>query len=397
MESSPDNDGAGQYCQMARVGDYKQGRSVMRGTLLPMMMLLGSIVCTSSACSMSPERARRELTEIGVEFTPQKFVESATNGDLAAIELFLVAGIDVDVEVTIVSGIFSRSMTTALTAAAREGHAEVVEALLGGGAYVDAVAADGSTALMLAADGGHRTVVHSLLESGASINRLDDGSSTALALAAERGHGDIVDALMEAGASALGVAEPSALERSVRNGRIRIAEALLDHGADPNWASEVAVRSGRSDLVALLVDRGADPDDLLCRAVWSNSSLAVVHDLLEYGADPNLDMHNQGLFSRVDAPIADRLRAAGNQSRRNRNGEVYRPVVPDDTVRSIIEEVLPAGSSIDAGTVLEALRGAESRDVRCAGFPRNSIAEIYAGDEINTASLRGYIARVARR
>lgn len=59
---------------------------------------------------------------------------------------------------------------TALILAARNGHLEVVEALLKAGADPDHATADGRTALIMAAEGGHATVVESLLRAGADPN-----------------------------------------------------------------------------------------------------------------------------------------------------------------------------------------------------------------------------------
>ena len=93
----------------------------------------------------------------------------------------------------------------------------------------------GSTPLLFAARNGSVESVKRLLEGGAGPNdSLSDGMS-ALVLAAHSGHGDVGIALLESGANPnnIGIGY-TALHAAVLRSQLRLVEALLTHGADPN-------------------------------------------------------------------------------------------------------------------------------------------------------------------
>jgi ankyrin repeat protein len=64
------------------------------------------------------------------------------------------------------------------------GHKDVVEALIGRGAEVNAQKTDGCTALMLAARMGHKDIVEALLAKSAKVNAKASNGQTALFLSA---------------------------------------------------------------------------------------------------------------------------------------------------------------------------------------------------------------------
>ena len=164
-----------------------------------------------TACGLSPGDARKELTAIGVQFTPQAFVSSAGNNDLLAVELFIVAGMDLNV--TAQRSIFGEG-ATALAVAAEEGHEDVVKLLIEAGA----ADVDGST-LAKYAHSGDSEVVRMLLTAGAN----DDAHMTVAAVAAAGyGHTEVV-------------------------------RMLLDAGAETPWALAAAVAGGHEDAVKLLI------------------------------------------------------------------------------------------------------------------------------------------------
>ena len=65
----------------------------------------------------SPETARVELSNLSVQYTPQAFVESAKQGDLRAVKLFLAAGMDPNAK--------DDESNTALMYAIAEGRTEI--------------------------------------------------------------------------------------------------------------------------------------------------------------------------------------------------------------------------------------------------------------------------------
>ena len=88
------------------------------------------------------------------------------------------------------------TISDAMYAAARNGHAEVVEYLLRQGAAVDAKGVFGATALHWAAFNGHRSTVELLLARGARLDLRDIRfQATPAAWAREGGHPELVDAL----------------------------------------------------------------------------------------------------------------------------------------------------------------------------------------------------------
>ena len=87
-----------------------------------------------------------------------------------------------------------------LIEAVNKGDTVAVEALLAGGADVNAKDNTGRTTLMLAAVGGHSATVEALLTAGPDVNAMSKTGQTALLLAAMRGHTDIVELLKKAGA-----------------------------------------------------------------------------------------------------------------------------------------------------------------------------------------------------
>jgi ankyrin repeat protein len=125
-------------------------------------------------------------------------LQAAAKGDGHAVARLLKAGADINAS--------NGTGATALTCAAENGHAKVVDYLLQKGASVDAIAGDGKknkvgmTALMLAAQNGNAAIVGALLEKGADMKIQNKSGQTALMLAAFKGSAAAVKLLLDKGA-----------------------------------------------------------------------------------------------------------------------------------------------------------------------------------------------------
>ncbi len=91
------------------------------------------------------------------------------------------------------------SGSSMLFEAAHRGCSDIVKAMIGLGADVNAAKADGRTALMAAAATGHVETVQALLSGGADAALTDKDGKTALTLAEAEGHSDVADILREHG------------------------------------------------------------------------------------------------------------------------------------------------------------------------------------------------------
>jgi uncharacterized protein len=94
--------------------------------------------------------ARKDLNQMGVEYTEQQFAKSAGAGDMTAVKLFLDAGMDVNA-----------GGGAALGLAAGRGQTEMVKLLLSKGAKPT------SNALQFARTRGHKEIEKILIDAGA--------------------------------------------------------------------------------------------------------------------------------------------------------------------------------------------------------------------------------------
>ena len=211
---------------------------------------------------------------------------------------------------------------TALMRCAYTGDPEAVRALINHGAEIDAAEpARGQTALMWAAANRHPAVTRVLLEHGSAIDtrtrtvqqlrgtglqsttspagatNFDAGGFTPLLFAARHDDAGSARLLLDAGADVNDAAADgtSALDVAAMSGHGRLAELLLERGADPNAAGagygplHAAVLRADAGLVRALLARGADPNARLVRGTpvprWTYQ---YVLTLREKGATPFL-------------------------------------------------------------------------------------------------------------
>lgn len=188
---------------------------------------------------------------------------------------------------------------TALQMAAEVGDAEIVEALLAGGAQVEGLGTWGYSALQMAVKGGHEEVVRILLTGGANPEGMVTWGYTALQMAVQGRHKGIAIALLagKAQSEATGKWGLTALQMAVESGDAGMVSALLAGGAHTEvmgtWgytALHMAVKSGDAGMVSALLAGGAHTEivstwgyTVLQMAVESEDT-GVVKALLAGGA-----------------------------------------------------------------------------------------------------------------
>lgn len=268
-----------------------------------------------AAAIPAPEEARMQLAKLSLAYRAHEFVESAEKGDLMAVKLFLVAGMDPNATTGSSPNSTGRDVgQTALMAAALKGHAKVVAALLDAGADVNKTHSI-HTPLSLAATQGHLEVVKILLSkkinaeqiNGAFVNAAGRRRLEVMRVLLDR----VVD-VKEVGIRAATVllssgGGPKASEAEGDAQVTEILKFLLDAGVDPNgkdgngWRPLMAAAfGGFPTSVRLLLDRGAVVDEkcdcpdtgyggatALLMAVRSSAPQSV-EALLRKGADVKL-------------------------------------------------------------------------------------------------------------
>ena len=217
-------------------------------------------VLSLSACGSSPEDARKELGKMNIPYSEVSFIESAANGDMMAVKLFLAAGMDVNSE----DG-------AALVYAAQKGRTEIVKALLDADADINK-----GTPLIAAIQANQFEIVKLLLDKGADVNV---GNGETLRSAVARDSINLVKLLLDKGAdvNVIGSDQTPVLKEAIRRGQLEIVKLLLDKGAHPNvetpsnWVPLLeAIYKGHAEIVKLLLEHGADVN-----VIFSNNETAL--------------------------------------------------------------------------------------------------------------------------
>ena len=141
----------------------------------------------------------------------------------------------------------------ALVKAAAEGHAEVVQLLLGANADANAADGYGATALAWAARGGHLEAVGALLSGGASVNAVDEVGDMPLMAACAPGHEAVVARLLGAKADVLSANDDGCTPLLVACEVAQPPKASSDKKAPPQPCKHDAV-------VKMLLDAKAAPN-----------------------------------------------------------------------------------------------------------------------------------------
>lgn len=208
--------------------------------------------------SGTPEAAKKELTDAGIEYSEKNFLDRIRFGDVPTVKLFLASGMSPDAK---------EFLHTALTAASYYHQLTIVYLLLDAGANPDLWDYNTYTPLRNAVNGGDVPIARALLEGGAQVDLPDKHGITALMVAA--------------------------------SGNARMVELLLEHGASieqrwpRNFIAELNGFGWRSGYTPLLLaaEAGANP---------------VVRVLLEKGADINA-LSDDGKTPLVAAACTNRL------------------------------------------------------------------------------------------
>lgn len=191
-----------------------------------------------TACVTNSIKAARDLLLNGIPINGQD-VEgisglhvAAANGHISLAELLLEEGANIDVA--------NNCGWTPLMHAAQHGQVSMVSLLIRHNASINATNVLGAGALTLAAGGGHHSTVRLLLEAGADIavgrfhHTFDPMPLTA---AATNGHASIILLLLQKGCpvnQAYPTTGTTALMLCAASGHLQAAQALIEHGADPD-------------------------------------------------------------------------------------------------------------------------------------------------------------------
>lgn len=157
---------------------------------------------------------------------------------------------------------------TALVAAAKNGHIDIITCLLARGARVDAGNKRGVTALIAAAKEGHVAAVERLMQFRAvDLGQRDDDGRTALIYASQENHMEIINLFLVQEGMDMEVVDNegmTALSWSCLRGHLTATTVLLDNSANIYHTDstgrtplDLAAYQGSAALAQLLIERGS--------------------------------------------------------------------------------------------------------------------------------------------
>jgi len=193
-------------------------------------------------------------------FSPMKFrsalIAAARNGHIELVRMLLGRVAESGIENT---------MNAALWEASACGYPDMVRFLLDSGTDLNSFDHMGLNSLHKAAQGGHARVIRLLLNRG--VRYYEGRWGEPLYLAAKNGHEEAVQTLLAFGAD-IHAAGPDycVLERAAKNGESRMVRLCLEMGFDlqdshrGDTALWLAAEYGHEDIVRLLVGLGVNAD-----------------------------------------------------------------------------------------------------------------------------------------
>ncbi len=199
------------------------------------------------------------FTELRPFYQADRLLLAAKNGHLDTVEHLLGAKANVDTT--------NKYGATPLHYAAQESHAAVVKLLLERGADASAANNSNATPLHYAAKNGHLEVVKLLLEGRANVNASRKDGITPLFMAAQEGHLDVVKALLDAKAKVNTARHDgrTPLFMAAQQGHLEVVKLLLEGRANVNAVFEdgrtplfMAAQQGHLEVVKLLLEGRAN-------------------------------------------------------------------------------------------------------------------------------------------
>lgn len=235
-------------------------------------------------------------------------IQAVAKGDQAEVAQLIAEGADVN-ETANTRRSHAVIQRTALTTAAKGGHADIVAMLIDKGAPVDRVVRGDATALIEALKQNHADVARLLLNRGADVNLTVRGDGSPLIAAAMADSYELLSLLLQKGADpdvwVRGDGDP--LFHAAGNGNLRTVQLLIDAGVNVNRSMRGdgnalinATRNGHSDVVKALLNAGARADETVKgdgNAMISAAQRGETDQLammIASGADVNASMKGDG-------------------------------------------------------------------------------------------------------
>ena len=313
----------------------------------PLFSSIGGLICCFllvSGCGQSPEEARKDLADLGVEYSAEEFVKAAYNRDRVVVELFIAAEMDLDRPAVLTDVYDDPIEHTALSASSVEPNMDVVNVLLEAGADPKASTRDVSP-LSVASAQGHWGLVERLLEYGADVNLQPLEGVTPLMAAAGSGHKDVVELLIEEGAD-LDIASRNSGYRAVEfaemMGHSELVELLVDAGSVLDAAPEVAEDFDATKPSTELTIRTVDDQMLFAQerfTVRTGDEISVTLD--NSGTTSRAMMHNMVILRSNSDAVVDRVGQAGLMAGSDRN------YIPSDESILAYSDIAEPGEVVD--------------------------------------------------